>query len=69
MIENNKQGILVPAKNETAIASSILKLLNNPVLCNELGQNGQAKAKKYDWPIIGKKIHNYYNEILSSKVS
>ena len=48
VIENNKQGILVPAKNETAIASSILKLLNNPVLCNELGQNGQAKAKKYD---------------------
>ena len=69
VIENNKQGILVPAKNESAIASSILKLLNNPVLCNELGENGKAKAKEYDWPIIGEKINNYYNEIISRKVS
>ena len=68
VVENNKQGILVPPKNESAIASSILKLLNNPILCNELGQNGMAKAKEYDWTIIGKKINNYYNEFLYKKV-
>ena len=68
VVENNKQGILVPPKNESAIASSISTLLDNPDLCNEFGQNGIIKAQKYDWPIIGGKINNYYNEILSNKI-
>ena len=58
-MENNKQGILVPPKNESAIASSILRLLENPLLRNEFGGNGIAKAREYDWEIIGNKINNY----------
>ena len=68
VIENNKQGILVPPKNESAIVSSISKLLDNPVLCNEFGQNGIIKSQGYDWQIIGGKINAYYNEILSNKI-
>ena len=68
VVEHNKQGILVPPKNESAIVSSISKLLDNPVLCNELGQNGIIKAQEYDWQIIGGKINTYYNEILSNKI-
>ena len=67
VLENNKQGILVPPKNESAIASSILRLLENPLLRNELGGNGIARAREYDWEIIGNKINNYYNQILTSK--
>ena len=69
VLENNKQGLLVPPKDDLAIASSISKLLENPSLCTELGQNGIVKAKEYDWNIIGNKINNYYNNILASKVS
>lgn len=68
VVEHNKQGILVPPKNESAIVSSISKLLDNPVLCNEFGQNGIIKAQEYDWQIIGGKINTYYNEILSNKI-
>lgn len=42
VIENNKTGFLIDAeKNE--IKETILKLINNPNLCRELGENGFQK--------------------------
>ena len=69
VLENNKQGLLVPPKDDLAIASSIAKLLENPSLCAKLGQNGVARAREYDWNIIGNKINNYYNKIMTSKAT
>lgn len=39
MLRNNVMGILVPAKNENAMAGRILQLVNDPAMAKELAKN------------------------------
>jgi len=36
MIENNKTGLLVPVRNETALANTIFSVINNPAKANDI---------------------------------
>ena len=46
VLENNKQGILVPPKNESAIASSILKLLNTSEKLPSVNNKNKVKFER-----------------------
>ena len=42
IIEENKAGLFTKAGDKDELYDAILKLYNNPKLCNEMGQNGRA---------------------------
>src|SRR3989338_3152386 len=46
-IENEKEGLLVPAKNPTAMAAAIKKLIADPQLAENLGTNAREKVKEF----------------------
>jgi L-malate glycosyltransferase len=60
MIIQDQTGLLVPAKDATALSAAILQLIKNPELCAELAANAYTfTAENYS----NKKMLQRYNEI------
>ena len=43
LIEDGKEGLLIPERNETALTQAIIKLIDNPSLREEMGKRGREK--------------------------
>lgn len=65
MIEDNKEGLLVPAKNSEALAKAIDQLYTDSVLRDSLAEHAKEKIKQFDTKIIGKQWKAYYEEMLN----
>ncbi len=65
MIENEKEGLLVPPRDANALAEAIERLYNNKALCLSLANNAQKKIKQFDTEIIAKQWQVYYEEMLN----
>jgi glycosyltransferase involved in cell wall biosynthesis len=49
LVEDRVNGLLVPPRDEEALTSALARLLDDPVLCNQLGKEGrQTILKKFD---------------------
>jgi phosphatidyl-myo-inositol alpha-mannosyltransferase len=62
VISNGKQGLLVPPRNEQALADGICRLLQDNVLRGEMGDAGQAWAHHFAWPQVAQRILHFYGE-------
>jgi phosphatidylinositol alpha-mannosyltransferase len=67
VMEDGQEGLLVEPENEHAIADAIIRLLQNPTLCQEMGQRGQRKAMRYDWPLVARQVLDVYEELIKLK--
>ena len=57
-------GLVVDANNIVEIREAIVKLRDNPTLCQELGVNARkAYEQKYGWPIMEQQLMNLYDEL------
>lgn len=56
IIKNNKNGILVPIGDEKSLAQAVIKILNNPVLAQNLSKNGKVRAKDFT---VEKSVQEY----------
>ena len=65
VITNGVDGILVPPRNEKKLAESLIRLINNPEMRREMGENGFAKAQQYSWEKIAHRILECYARLLS----
>ena len=52
LLEDGKTALLVPAGDETAMASAMLRLLREPELACELSQQARARAEVMDWSAV-----------------
>ncbi|SDS24600.1 Glycosyltransferase involved in cell wall bisynthesis [Gillisia sp. Hel1_33_143] len=55
LIENNKDGLLVPSHNKDKMVSAILYLLNNQKKANLMTLNAREKVDNFDWELIKNK--------------
>lgn len=67
VIQDGKNGFLVPPDDEGALAAGILKLLKNPELRKKLGAHGKKDAKKYDMNEVSKEFVSIYKKLLKKK--
>lgn len=59
VIDNEKNGILIPEKNVKALSSAIERVLSDKNLADTFGKNGLEKAlSKFDWET---RVHEYNN--------
>lgn len=64
-IINNINGILVPDKDQEAIARNVLKILNDPYLSKELGENAFEYVKnERTWSKIALETFDIYKKLL-----
>ncbi len=64
-INEKNDGLLVPPKDSKAIADAIIKILDNPKLAKQMGENGYKKVKEnFTWDIQIKKMDEIIRGVL-----
>jgi glycosyltransferase involved in cell wall biosynthesis len=63
IIRSGENGYVVPVGDSAAIAASILKLLDEPEVANQLGQQAKLDSKYYDIARVARDIENIYQLI------
>ena len=52
LIENDIDGLLVPANDVYAMVNAIKRLLNNPVAAQAMAFNARQKVEQFDWEVV-----------------
>jgi phosphatidylinositol alpha-mannosyltransferase len=64
VIDHGVDGLLVPPTDTEALAQTLISLLNNGPLCQEMGARGKAKALEHSWEHIARDVLDYYARVL-----
>jgi glycosyltransferase involved in cell wall biosynthesis/peptidoglycan/xylan/chitin deacetylase (PgdA/CDA1 family) len=65
VIDNQKNGLLVPPKNPEALAKAINLILGNKELAKKYADNGTIKAKNFDWEKITNKTEIIFQKVIN----
>lgn len=62
-----QDALLVNSKDSSAISDALIKLINNPVLCNELGTLARKRAENFfTWKIVAGKYIKLYSRLTNN---
>lgn len=67
VLADGEEGLLVQPEDERRLADALVRLLKDPLLCERMGRQGQAKAADYSWDKVAQQILDYYRELLEEK--
>jgi len=67
VLAHGVEGLLVPPKDNQALADALLSLLNDQTLRQQMGSNGRSKAEAHSWESIAQRTMEYYSELLEAK--
>jgi phosphatidylinositol alpha-mannosyltransferase len=65
VLTNGVEGISVPPRDSEKLAEAILKRIKNKQLREQMGAHGRPRAMQYDWPLLAKRILDFYTETLN----
>lgn len=63
VVQHGEEGLLVPPKDETALAVALTRLLADRELRQKMGQKGQRKALDYSWAKVARRVLNHYYQV------
>lgn len=66
-IRHEKEGLLVEYANEKALASAILRLLDDKKFAIDLGLKAKEKVKSFTYSILAKQIEDIYVDMVKEK--
>lgn len=64
-IENGKDGMIIPTKNEKALKDAIIKLVENQKLRERLGKAARKKAERYSWNKVAKQYMKVFKKVIN----
>jgi len=64
VVTDGEDGLLVPPKNNRALARTLVSLLNNKPLQQQMRDRGRLKAEEYSWERVAQRVLDYYNKVL-----
>jgi phosphatidylinositol alpha-mannosyltransferase len=64
VVRRGREGLLVPPREPRELAVAIDKLLRDPVLREQMGAAGQARAEEFSWPRVTAKVEDYYGFVI-----
>lgn len=64
VVEDKKDGFIVPVRNPKEIADRLLWLYENPSEREKMGRNARLKAEQYSWSIIEEKYKKLWMEVV-----
>jgi len=65
VMRHGVQGLMVPPRDEQALASALIQLLSDKSLRLEMGARGRQKAEECSWPNVAKRVLEYYMRLLN----
>jgi len=63
-IENGKDGIIIPAKDEKSLKTAIVDLMKNPAKRKKIEKNARKKALKYSWDKIARQYLKVFKNFI-----
>ncbi len=70
VMEDNRQGILVPETEAAGFAEALLRLLRDPELRQRMGQEGRRTAvETFSWDLVARQVERYYLELMGRNLS
>ncbi len=69
VVGHGESGLLVPPRDERALAGALRHLLQNPGERARLGANGRRAAQQYAWERVAGRVLTYYREVLDGRPS
>lgn len=64
IVENGKEGLLVPIANAEKLKDAVLELLNSPDRAKQLGAAAKERARSFDWSVVWQQ----YEQLIFSPV-
>jgi phosphatidylinositol alpha-mannosyltransferase len=66
VLDDGVEGIAVPPRDAEKLAEAILRLIKDKQLREQMGSRGKPKAMQYDWPLLAKKVLDFYRTTLAN---
>ena len=67
VMTDGKEGLLVPPKDEAALAQAIKVLIENPGLRTQYGIDGKAAVNRFRWSRVADEVLDFYNEVRDAR--
>mgnify|MGYP003635338846 FL=1 len=65
IIDHNKNGIIIPPKDEQALYTAMKYMLNNPEKVKTMSQNSRSKIiANYEQELVWKSLLQEYNQLI-----
>jgi len=61
--EDGVTGLIVPPKDEPAMAAAMQRMLEDRTLAKRLAVAAQERAKRFDWQNVANELLDYYEEL------
>ena len=60
VMTHGREGLMVPPKDEAAIADAIKLLIEKPALRTQFGVDGRAAVERYRWGRVADEVLDFY---------
>jgi len=67
VLSQAEEGLIIPSKDEDALARALLLLAQNKPLRQQMGAKGRNKAEKYSWKNVAQRVMDYYVTLLNKR--
>ncbi|MEA3345229.1 MAG: glycosyltransferase family 4 protein [Chloroflexota bacterium] len=67
VLDDGREGMMVPPEDEKTLARALIWLLRNPAIRRRMGQRGRAKAQTYTWRQVSEQILSHYQELMAQR--
>ena len=67
VIDNGVNGLLVPAKDPTALAKAITDIFSDGELACRIGEGGALKVRSFGWEARATEYFNLFNKLIEKK--
>ena len=62
VVRDGIDGLLVPPRDAEALAAAIARVLDDRVLAERLTASGRARARTFDWSVVGARLQELYRD-------
>jgi phosphatidylinositol alpha-mannosyltransferase len=63
VITHGQDGLLVPPRDVTSLADTLITVLKDKSLREELSEGARATAESYSWEKVAQRVSDYYNKV------
>ena len=63
VVEEGKEGFVLPVRNHQAIADKLQLLINDPAMLQQLSENARQKATCFSWDVYGEKLSAFLKSV------
>jgi phosphatidylinositol alpha-mannosyltransferase len=67
LVTHGVEGLLVKPRDEQALMSALLNLLDDKSMREKMGEKGKLKARDYSWEVVAQKVMSYYQKLLQDR--